>query len=92
MVFNTELQIPIVPKVRISGVLFFDAGNSYDDDEYIFQDNRNPNLPFGMYLSVGFGIRWFSPIGPLRFEWGIPLTRRPADDKILFEFNIGNAF
>ena len=35
---------------------------------------------------VGFGFRWFSPIGPLRFEWGIPLTRRPEDDRILFEF------
>ncbi|MBI2377376.1 MAG: outer membrane protein assembly factor BamA [Deltaproteobacteria bacterium] len=51
------------------------------------------SLPLGMFWSVGFGFRWFSPIGPLRFEWGIPLTRRPTDDKgPLFEFSIGNAF
>jgi outer membrane protein insertion porin family len=50
-------------------------------------------LPLGLFWSVGFGFRWFSPIGPLRFEWGIPLTRRPVDDKgPLFEFSIGNAF
>jgi outer membrane protein insertion porin family len=50
-------------------------------------------LPLGLFWSVGFGFRWFSPIGPLRFEWGIPLTRRPTDDKgPLFEFSIGNAF
>ncbi|MBK8012813.1 MAG: outer membrane protein assembly factor BamA [Deltaproteobacteria bacterium] len=51
------------------------------------------DLPLGLYWSVGFGFRWFSPIGPLRFEWGIPLTRRPTDDPgPLFEFSIGNSF
>jgi outer membrane protein insertion porin family len=51
------------------------------------------SLPLGMFWSVGFGFRWFSPIGPLRFEWGIPLTPRPDDDRgPLFEFSIGNAF
>ncbi|MBI4815915.1 MAG: outer membrane protein assembly factor BamA [Deltaproteobacteria bacterium] len=50
-------------------------------------------LPAGLFWSVGFGFRWFSPIGPLRFEWGIPLTPRGTDDKgPLFEFSIGNAF
>lgn len=54
----------------------------------------NPrSLPLGLLWSVGFGFRWFSPIGPLRFEWGIPLTRRPSDSAgPLFEFSIGNSF
>jgi outer membrane protein insertion porin family len=48
--------------------------------------------------SVGFGFRWQSPIGPLRFEWGFPLDRQPAtalragDDPVVFEFNVGNSF
>ncbi|MEM9461647.1 MAG: outer membrane protein assembly factor BamA [Myxococcota bacterium] len=49
--------------------------------------------------SIGFGFRWQSPIGPLRFEWGIPLDRqRPTqlltrgEDPIVFEFSIGNSF
>ncbi len=46
----------------------------------------------GLYWSAGFGFRWFSPLGPLRFEWGIPLTRRPGDEDMLFEFTIGNFF
>ncbi len=51
------------------------------------------SLPLGLFWSVGFGFRWFSPIGPLRFEWGIPLTRRPEDPEgPLFEFSIGNSF
>lgn len=91
-VFNAEIEFPIIPSVGIKGVIFFDAGNAYDDDELFFQDKRNPQTVLGMFLSVGFGVRWFSPIGPLRFEWGIPLTPRPNDDPILFEFSIGNAF
>jgi outer membrane protein insertion porin family len=49
--------------------------------------------------SVGFGFRWQSPIGPLRFEWGIPLDRQQptellgrGEDPIVFEFSIGNSF
>ncbi len=91
-VFNAELEIPLIPKVNIKGVLFFDAGNTFDNDEFFFQDKRHPHLPFGLFMSVGFGFRWFSPIGPLRFEWGIPITPRAGDLPILFEFNIGNAF
>ena len=41
--------------------------------------------------SVGFGFRWFSPIGPLRFEWGIPLTRRPEDDRMEYSFELQRA-
>ena len=44
------------------------------------------------FLSLGFGLRWFSPLGPLRFEVGFPLTRRPIDEAYLFEFTIGNFF
>ncbi len=60
------------------------------------------DLDLGVYLSWGFGVRWFSPIGPLRFEWGFPFpgTRRPpgtlgfngGDNPFQFEFNIGTSF
>ena len=74
-----------------------------DGQEITFNDGRQTvcrnagfdprDLPLGLLWSVGFGFRWFSPIGPLRFEWGIPLTRRPTDDPgPLFEFSIGNSF
>ncbi len=97
---NIELEFPIFPQVNIRGVLFLDAGNSYGEGEYLFSErysedadkNRLKETWLGMYWSTGFGFRWFSPIGPLRFEWGIPLTRRPGDKDILFEFTIGNFF
>jgi outer membrane protein insertion porin family len=91
LVFNNELEFPIAEKVGIRGVLFYDLGNVYADDRSFF-DEPNYQLPLGMFHSTGFGFRWFSPIGPLRFEWGFPLTPRPQDEGMLFEFTIGNSF
>ncbi|NVL83634.1 BamA/TamA family outer membrane protein, partial [Escherichia coli] len=42
--------------------------------------------------STGFGIRWFSPLGPLRFEWGFPLNKLSYEESSVFEFTIGNFF
>jgi len=106
VLFNLEFEFPIFEEVGIKGVIFADAGNVFAEEENFFYvddkvrepqvDNPNfdpRNLPLGMFWSVGFGFRWFSPIGPLRFEWGIPLTPRPDDDRgPLFEFSIGNSF
>ena len=97
VIFNAELEIPLLEKVGIRGVLFFDAGNAFGRDANFFDVSDDPalssmRLPLGLLYSVGFGIRWFSPIGPLRFEWGIPLTPRPGDLPIQFEFTIGNSF
>jgi outer membrane protein insertion porin family len=97
VIINAELEFPLIEKVGIRGVLFYDAGNAFARNATFFQQvpdeqNKNLKLPLGLYHSVGFGVRWFSPIGPLRFEWGIPLTRRLNDQPIQFEFNIGNSF
>jgi outer membrane protein insertion porin family len=89
---NVEVEFPIVEKVGIRGVLFFDAGNVFAEQARFFED-KVYNNPLGLLYSVGFGFRWFSPIGPLRFEWGVPLTRRSVLDQSLpFEFTIGNSF
>jgi outer membrane protein insertion porin family len=107
VIFNLELEVPLIEAAGIKGVLFADAGNAYDDAEnffyagqtpgnnraYLMRSNREIDPPLGLYYSFGFGFRWFSPIGPLRFEWGIPITKRnPTDRSIIFEFTIGNFF
>jgi outer membrane protein insertion porin family len=98
IIANLELEFPIFPQVNIRGVLFLDAGNAYAEGQGLLSEHFNSEDPtmketfWGLYWSTGFGFRWFSPIGPLRFEWGIPLTRRPGDKDILFEFTIGNFF
>jgi outer membrane protein insertion porin family len=95
--FNLEVEFPLLDKVGIRGVVFFDMGNAYNGA--LFDDPQHPDLALGLFKSVGFGFRWFSPIGPLRFEWGIPLDRRRdrltkqyIDDALDFQFTIGSSF
>jgi outer membrane protein insertion porin family len=90
-ILNVELEAPLFEKVGLRGVIFYDAGNAYSEGEPFFHP-ADTRLPLGLFHSVGFGFRWFSPIGPLRFEWGIPLNPRPGDQIPLFEFTIGNFF
>ncbi len=81
---NIELLIPIVKQLNIKGVLFYDVGNAFDE-------SHNFNL-FELRQSWGFGIRWGSPIGPLRFEWGFPLHPQQGEKNQVFEFGIGTFF
>ena len=39
--------------------------------------------------SYGFGFNYYSPIGPIGFSWGFPLTDEPEDIKRMFTFSIG---
>lgn len=97
---NLELEVPLVTAVGIKGVLFTDAGNVWNLEKVYCQlpeepipDNSRKTCGFNrLRHSWGFGIRWFSPMGPLRFEWGFPIKRRYFDDKVRFEFTIGQFF
>jgi outer membrane protein insertion porin family len=100
---NAEVEFPIFDKVGIRGVVFTDFGNAFNlENQYCalapsdVDASKNPcknPLDLDAYrASWGFGFRWFSPIGPLRFEWGIPFKTLPGEQPIVFEFTIGNFF
>ncbi len=42
--------------------------------------------------STGIGVYWISPVGPLRFSYGIPLNAKPDDRKESFQFQLGGVF
>lgn len=100
---NVELEVPLVPPLGIRGVVFVDGGNAFNlEDRYCglaypgAPPSRDP-CPGGLQLdsfrtSWGLGARWFSPIGPLRFEWGFPFDPLPGEESSVFEFTIGNSF
>lgn len=107
VIFNSEIEFPLFKKVGISGVVFYDMGNAYNlEARYCGGlQRKNAAVPIqfdpcfradslysGIRKSVGFGFRWISPIGPLRFEWGIPLDQQIGEDPLVFEFTIGNFF
>lgn len=87
LINQLEIESPIIKSAGISLVAFFDAGNTFGDVE----GNGHVDL-LDLRTSVGFGVRWFSPIGPLRFEWGFPLEPYPDERKAVFDFTIGSAF
>ncbi|MBA2322347.1 MAG: BamA/TamA family outer membrane protein [Deltaproteobacteria bacterium] len=58
----------------------FDAGNAFGDPW-----GEGNITPFGLRTAIGAGIRWQSPIGPLRFEYGVPLEPRENERKAVPE-------
>lgn len=81
--YNLEFQFPLIGEAGIKGVVFYDIGNA--DDQLVIDELRQ---------NYGFGFRWFSPIGPLRFEWGFPIQRKDEfdEDPVNFQFAIGSPF
>jgi outer membrane protein insertion porin family len=84
---NFEIEAPIVKAAGISTVIFFDAGNAFGDPWGDGSIN-----PLGLRTAYGFGLRWFSPMGPLRFEWGIPINPREDERQVVFDFSMGSLF
>lgn len=82
IVMNAEVEFPLLKEARIRGVIFFDAGNAFDGSLF---NIKGPAL----LANVGYGFRWFTPIGPLRFEFGHPIVN-PGAAK--FYFTIGPPF
>ncbi len=79
-VTNLELLFPIMEKYGLRGVSFFDMGNAFSS-----------GIHFGdMRRSVGAGVRWMSPFGPLRVELGFPLNKKPGDQTSVLGFSIGS--
>jgi outer membrane protein insertion porin family len=85
LVGNAELFYPIIKgdkSVRASA--FVDAGQ-------IYADGRQPDNESFRY-SAGVGLAWNSPIGPLKFSYGIPLNAKTGDRVQHFQFQVGTVF
>lgn len=82
--FNVEILFPLLKDAGLMGVVFFDTGNAYNNDETIELGN--------MRESVGYGIRWYSPMGPIRLEYGHILDPAEDEDDGRWEFTMGTAF
>ena len=79
--FSLEVVFPLIKDAGMKGVIFYDAGNTWDGG-YHLDDLR---------MTAGGGIRWYSPVGPLRLEYGYVLDRKGLNDDASgrWEFTIG---
>ncbi len=81
--FNVEYLFPLLMEQGLVGLIFYDTGNAYAGGPMELDDLRQ---------SWGFGIRWYSPMGPLRLERGHVIDPRPGEDDARWEFSIGGSF
>ena len=83
--FNVEFIFPILREHGLVGLFFYDTGAVYKDNYRVQFDELRE--------SAGYGIRWFSPMGPIRLEHGYILD--PQGDETRegrWEFSIGTMF
>ncbi|RMH06595.1 MAG: outer membrane protein assembly factor BamA [Nitrospirae bacterium] len=83
IILNSELIFPVIPDAKLNGVLFFDYGKGFAENE---------SLSFNLRPATGLEVRWISPFGPLRAAWGINLSPRRNESASAFEFSVGNLF
>ena len=80
---NLELRFPLAG--ALGGVVFADSGN-------VWADWRDVDLG-QLRTGVGVGLRYLSPIGPLRIDFGWKLDREPQEKKgVQVSFTFGNPF
>jgi outer membrane protein insertion porin family len=84
--FNAELLFPIAEEQGMRGVVFYDAGNAFN--------NGDPIKITDFKTDVGAGLRWYSPMGPLRLEVGFPLNPEDPKDRLKakWQFSMGIFF
>ncbi|SHE64269.1 Beta-barrel assembly machine subunit BamA [Modicisalibacter ilicicola DSM 19980] len=77
--------------------VFFDAGNTYLTDCYDVPEGETSTCESGVDLgelrySVGLGLTWLTPVGPLTFSVANPLNDEDGDDTQTFQFSLGQTF
>lgn len=83
LIFNNDFIFTISSEAKLNGVIFFDYGKGFDDNE---------SLSFNLRKSAGIEGRWISPFGPLRAAYGINLSPRAGEREGVFEFTMGSLF
>jgi outer membrane protein insertion porin family len=80
---NVEYLFPLSREIGLVGLVFFDAGDAW----------RGGIGDVDVKKSVGVGLRWYSPMGPLRVEYGYGLDKLAGKgDQHKIEFTIGQSF
>jgi outer membrane protein assembly complex protein YaeT len=78
-----EYRFPISQTLGLQGVVFFDTGNAFAEDDLLFDVTE-------WRYGTGVGVQWFSPFGPLAVVLGFPLDRiSEIENSPVFEFSVG---
>jgi outer membrane protein insertion porin family len=78
---NFEVIFPLVNSAGLKGVIFYDIGEAFDDSQSIKLGE--------LRKAYGYGIRWASPLGPIRVEFGFPLDKEDGERSMVTLFSFG---
>ena len=82
------LEASLEARIRVTDTIgvvpFIDAGSAFD--------TAFPNFKSSIRESVGLGLRYFTPIGPLRIDFAVPIARRHGESKFGVLIGVGEAF
>ena len=84
IVTNVEYTVPVPgsgTEKTLRMFTFVDGGNAFGE-----------NINLVLRYSYGLGISWISPLGPLKFSYGIPIKSQPTDNIQRLQFQVGTAF
>jgi outer membrane protein insertion porin family len=84
-ILNSEARFPLGITKALGGVLFYDGGNVYSAINFHNFVNNYSN-------TVGVGLRYATPIGPVRFDIGRNLNPVPGINPLQYYITIGQAF
>jgi outer membrane translocation and assembly module TamA len=84
-ILNSEVRFPLGIMKALGGVVFYDGGNVYSAINFRnFVDNYSN--------TVGFGLRYATPIGPVRIDIGRNLNPVPGIAATQYYITLGQAF
>jgi len=101
LVTNLELRFPLpwLYRWRFTGAMFFDGGNSWESvkaisaSDFRLYSNESETQQEDYRYSVGIGIRYNTPVGPIRFDYGLPIKQElGVSSSGRFHFSLGQIF
>jgi outer membrane protein insertion porin family len=89
VVFNTEFLYPLSKALGLRAAAFFDVGKGWGGGTTRFDNSFWP-----LRYAAGAGIRWYSPFGPIRVDWGYNLSPKEGrgEKSNVWDFSMGTMF
>lgn len=89
---EAQFPIPVVPEsFGLRGAVFADAATLYGNKVDVAGTNI-VSTDMEWRASVGIGLLWASPFGPLRIDYAVPVKKEDTDDTQEFNFGISTRF